>query len=99
MASVSSAGAKGSIGPVSPGLVSLGPAGPGGGLDRGPGRQGRTQEIDQAGPRGGIGRTKGDAPEIDGKVHITSRRPLRQGDIVTVKIERSDAYDLYGTAG
>jgi ribosomal protein S12 methylthiotransferase len=55
--------------------------------------------IDEAGPRGGIGRTKGDAPEIDGKVHITSRRPLRQGDIVTVKIARSDAYDLYGTAG
>jgi ribosomal protein S12 methylthiotransferase len=54
--------------------------------------------IDQAGPRGGIGRSKGDAPGIDGKVHITSRRPLRQGDIVTVKIERSDAYDLYGSA-
>jgi ribosomal protein S12 methylthiotransferase len=52
--------------------------------------------VDQAGPRGGIGRTKVDAPEIDGKVHITSRRPLRQGDIVTVKIERADAYDLYG---
>jgi hypothetical protein len=43
-------------------------------------------------------RLKGDAPEIDGKVHIVSRRPLRQGDIVTVKIERADAYDLYGTA-
>jgi ribosomal protein S12 methylthiotransferase len=54
--------------------------------------------VDQAGPRGGVGRSKGDAPEIDGKVHITSRRPLRQGDIVSVKIERSDAYDLYGTA-
>jgi ribosomal protein S12 methylthiotransferase len=54
--------------------------------------------IDQAGPRAAEGRTKGDAPEIDGKVHITARRPLRQGDIVTVKIERADAYDLYGTA-
>jgi ribosomal protein S12 methylthiotransferase len=54
--------------------------------------------VDHAGPRGGVGRTKGDAPEIDGKVHITSRRPLRQGDIVTVKIARADAYDLYGTA-
>ncbi len=54
--------------------------------------------IDEAGPRGGIGRTKGDAPEIDGKVHVTSRRPLRQGDIVTVRIERADAYDLYGSA-
>jgi ribosomal protein S12 methylthiotransferase len=54
--------------------------------------------VDHGGPSSGIGRTKGDAPEIDGKVHITSRRPLRQGDIVTVKIERADAYDLHGTA-
>ncbi len=54
--------------------------------------------VDQAGTRAGVGRTAGDAPEIDGKVHIVSRRPLRQGDIVTVKIERSDAYDLHGTA-
>jgi ribosomal protein S12 methylthiotransferase len=54
--------------------------------------------VDHAGRRGGIGRTKGDAPEIDGKVHITSRRPLRQGDIIIVKIDRSDAHDLYGIA-
>jgi ribosomal protein S12 methylthiotransferase len=54
--------------------------------------------VDQAGTRAGVGRTAGDAPGIDGKVHIVSRRPLRQGDIVTVKIERSDAYDLHGTA-
>ncbi len=42
------------------------------------------------------GRTKYDAPEIDGNVHITARRPIRVGDIVTVKIEASDAYDLHG---
>jgi ribosomal protein S12 methylthiotransferase len=54
--------------------------------------------IDHGGPRGGIGRSKGDAPEIDGKVHVASRRPLRQGDIVSVRIERSDDYDLYGAA-
>jgi ribosomal protein S12 methylthiotransferase len=53
--------------------------------------------VDKAGPRGGIGRTKGDAPEIDGKVHIASHRPLRQGEFVTVKIARADAYDLYGS--
>ncbi len=44
------------------------------------------------------GRSKADAPEIDGAVHVSSRRPLRAGDIVSVKIERSDAYDLFGTA-
>jgi ribosomal protein S12 methylthiotransferase len=54
--------------------------------------------VDQAGAREAVGRSKGDAPDIDGKVHITSRRPLRQGDIVTVKIERAGAYDLHGTA-
>jgi ribosomal protein S12 methylthiotransferase len=54
--------------------------------------------IDEAGA-GGLakGRTKGDAPEIDGTVHVTSRRPLRVGEFATVKIERADAYDLYGT--
>ena len=45
------------------------------------------------------GRTRYDAPEIDGSVHVTSRRPLKQGDIVTVKIDGSDAYDLTGSAG
>ncbi|SFK09980.1 30S ribosomal protein S12 methylthiotransferase RimO [Methylocapsa palsarum] len=54
--------------------------------------------IDKAGPRAAEGRSKGDAPEIDGVVHVASKRPLRIGDIVTVKIDRSDAYDLYGTA-
>ena len=35
-------------------------------------------------------------PEIDGAVHVMSRRPLRVGELCTVKIERADAYDLYG---
>jgi ribosomal protein S12 methylthiotransferase len=43
------------------------------------------------------GRSKGDAPEIDGTVHVTSRRPLRIGELATVKVERADAYDLFGT--
>jgi len=54
--------------------------------------------IDEAGPAGARGRSKYDAPEIDGSVHVAARRPLRLGDIVTVKIDRADAYDLYGTA-
>ena len=56
--------------------------------------------IDEVGLRGASGwakgRTKGDAPEIDGAVHVMSRRPLRIGELATVKIERADAYDLYG---
>ena len=54
--------------------------------------------IDEAHGNSAKGRTKYDAPEIDGAVHVQSRRPLRTGDIVTVKIDRTDAYDLYGQA-
>src|SRR5215470_15735301 len=52
--------------------------------------------IDEVGPAGAKGRSKGDAPEIDGTVHLTSRRPLRVGEFATVKIERATAYDLHG---
>ncbi|MFL5323547.1 MAG: 30S ribosomal protein S12 methylthiotransferase RimO, partial [Microvirga sp.] len=54
--------------------------------------------IDEPGASAAKGRSKYDAPEIDGAVHVASRRPLRQGDIVMVKIERADAYDLHGVA-
>ena len=54
--------------------------------------------VDEAAPRAAKGRSKGDAPEIDGAVHVATRRPLRAGDIVKVKIEQADAYDLWGTA-
>jgi ribosomal protein S12 methylthiotransferase len=52
--------------------------------------------IDEVGPTGAKGRSKADAPQIDGTVHVTSRRPLRVGEIATVRIERTDAYDLHG---
>ncbi|HEY7298315.1 MAG TPA: 30S ribosomal protein S12 methylthiotransferase RimO [Xanthobacteraceae bacterium] len=48
------------------------------------------------GPATAKGRTRGDAPEIDGAVNVQSRRPLRSGEIATVMIERADEYDLYG---
>ena len=54
--------------------------------------------IDAVGPTVAKGRSKGDAPEIDGTVYVRSRRPLRVGEIATVKIERTDEYDLHGTA-
>jgi ribosomal protein S12 methylthiotransferase len=38
-----------------------------------------------------------DAPEIDGAVYLSSRRPLKVGEIVTAKIERADQYDLHGS--
>jgi ribosomal protein S12 methylthiotransferase len=53
--------------------------------------------IDEVGPSVAEGRSMADAPEIDGAVYVTSRRPLRVGEIATVRIERADAYDLHGT--
>jgi len=54
--------------------------------------------IDEASSSGAKGRSMADAPEIDGTVYVASRRPLRVGEIATVKVERADAYDLHGTA-
>ncbi|MGP0089008.1 MAG: 30S ribosomal protein S12 methylthiotransferase RimO [Xanthobacteraceae bacterium] len=53
--------------------------------------------IDEVGPTVAKGRSKGDAPEIDGSVYVTSRRPLRVGELITARIDRVDAYDLHGT--
>src|SRR5450830_443915 len=53
--------------------------------------------IDSVGPTVSKGRSMADAPEIDGTVYVASRRPLRVGEIATVKIERADEYDLHGS--
>jgi ribosomal protein S12 methylthiotransferase len=45
---------------------------------------------------GATGRSKADAPEIDGEVHLRDAHGLKQGDIVKVRIEDSDEHDLYG---
>ena len=55
--------------------------------------------VDEGGATGGIGRTMGDAPEIDGKVRITSRRPIRAGEIITVNVKAADTYDLIADLG
>jgi len=43
-----------------------------------------------------IGRSKADAPEIDGIVQIQDGRGLAAGDLVRVKVESADDYDLFG---
>ena len=53
--------------------------------------------IDPVGPTVAKGRSKADAPEIDGSVYVSSRRPLKVGEIVTARIERTDEYDLHGS--
>lgn len=42
-----------------------------------------------------IARSRGDAPEIDGNVFLPNDETLKAGDILTVRVERSDAYDLW----
>ncbi|MDO4263413.1 MAG: 30S ribosomal protein S12 methylthiotransferase RimO, partial [Deinococcus sp.] len=46
-----------------------------------------------------IGRTKGDAPGIDGQVYLHAGEfagPVKVGDIVQARSEDSDEYDLFG---
>jgi ribosomal protein S12 methylthiotransferase len=45
---------------------------------------------------GATGRSKADAPEIDGEVHLRDAGHLSQGDIVRVRVEDADDHDLYG---
>ena len=59
---------------------------------------GRTLDviIDVVDEDGATGRSKADAPEIDGNVHLRDARQLAPGDIVRVTIEDSDEHDLFG---
>jgi len=59
---------------------------------------GRTLDviIDEVGEEGATGRSKADAPEIDGEVHLRDAAHLAPGDIVAVEIEDSDEHDLFG---
>ncbi|PCJ18666.1 MAG: 30S ribosomal protein S12 methylthiotransferase RimO [Gammaproteobacteria bacterium] len=52
--------------------------------------------IDEVDDEGAIGRTKGDAPEIDGAVYLNGETELKPGQIVKATIEASDSYDLWG---
>ena len=45
---------------------------------------------------GATGRSKADAPEIDGEVHLRDAGHLAPGDIVAVSIEDADEHDLFG---
>ena len=52
---------------------------------------GRTLEVIVDEP--GIGRTKGDAPDIDGVVHFTGGKA---GEFVSVLVEKANEHDLFG---
>jgi ribosomal protein S12 methylthiotransferase len=43
-----------------------------------------------------LGRTRGDAPEIDGLVYVEDPGDAQPGDLLQVRIEGSDEHDLWG---
>lgn len=55
--------------------------------------------VDEIDEESIIGRTKADAPEVDGLVYIEnlSGAPVKVGEFIKVTITHSDEYDLWGT--
>ena len=43
-----------------------------------------------------IGRSQGDAPEVDGVIYVNTKRTLKEGEFVRVKITDTLEYDLVG---
>jgi ribosomal protein S12 methylthiotransferase len=52
--------------------------------------------IDEVNAEGAIGRSKWDAPEIDGCVYLEGATGLAVGDVVRARSIAGDAYDLWG---
>ncbi len=51
--------------------------------------------IDEVDDGGAVGRSKWDAPEIDGSVFLNGETGLKPGDIVRAKVVEADDYDLW----
>jgi len=58
---------------------------------------GKTLEVlvDEVSRGGAVARSAGDAPEIDGVVHVAGAAGLSPGDRVRVRVTKSDAHDLW----
>ncbi|KGD73513.2 ribosomal protein S12 methylthiotransferase [Tatumella morbirosei] len=53
--------------------------------------------IDEVDEEGAVGRSMADAPEIDGSVYLNGELSVKAGDIVRVRVEHADEYDLWGS--
>lgn len=51
--------------------------------------------IDEVDDKGAIGRSKADAPEIDGLVYLNGETDHQAGDIIQAKITHADQHDLW----
>ena len=52
--------------------------------------------IDEVDEDGAIGRSKFDAPEIDGSVFVDTEHTAKPGDMLQVRVTHADDYDLWG---
>ncbi|GJA19710.1 30S ribosomal protein S12 methylthiotransferase RimO [Aeromonas caviae] len=53
--------------------------------------------IDEMDEEGATGRSAADAPEIDGLVYLNGETGLKPGDMVKVRIDEADEYDLWAS--
>lgn len=53
--------------------------------------------IDEVDEEGATGRSFADAPEIDGLVYLNGETGLKPGEMVKVRIDESDEYDLWAS--
>jgi ribosomal protein S12 methylthiotransferase len=53
--------------------------------------------IDEVDEDGALGRSKWDAPEIDGSVFLNGEQNVKPGDIVRARVDNADDYDLWAT--
>ncbi|WP_323972953.1 30S ribosomal protein S12 methylthiotransferase RimO [Aeromonas hydrophila] len=53
--------------------------------------------IDEVDEEGATGRSAADAPEIDGLVYLNGETGLKPGDMVKVRIDETDEYDLWAS--
>ena len=51
--------------------------------------------VDEVDEEGAIGRSKADAPEIDGMVYLNDEIDLVPGQIVQAVVEHADEHDLW----
>lgn len=53
--------------------------------------------IDEVDEEGATGRSFADAPEIDGLVYLNGETGLKPGDMVKVRVDEADEYDLWAS--
>jgi len=66
--------------------------------DRLQAKVGRREQVlvDEVVEEGAVGRSRADAPEIDGQVFIDGATHLQVGEFIEVEIEEADEHDLWG---